>query len=498
MYYFLLDLIPGLNNTIPGIQKDYIPEEGAAAAALLFEKTYNDAWIIFGLLTVISLIFSVIGLGEHWNIKQSLKRIASVALLLVAFKFVFGGIFITNYALSVHIFSEDNVSELNQQFEKIATQEQESKGVADDKSTTIIGKIFDMINQVNADIATGIVSAIIAFVFFISATLMHMLWRIATIILYVSGPILIVFSLAPGFGLRILTGWFGATFQVAFWQVWFAICAYFVQTSDKILTITVLDSKARTANHIESVVFALVFTILFIGTPIIVNILLPISAFSAGLAGALRFGGFPIQAAVGAAGTVASAGAKAGLFGAGVLGKLFSRDGGTGSASSGAGVKPPIDGGGKPGVDKGTSDAGAIVGGRGFSKSDSDGVQSRRSERYARGVGRSGGNSGGGSPVGVDNGSGGSFGSSGGGDSSPVGVDSGSSGTSFRSSEGSSNRGARFSKRAESRGSGDNSTGVDSGSGGSFASGNDSGSSFRSSGRDRSSRRKPTQDDANT
>jgi hypothetical protein len=294
MYYFLLDLIPGLNNTIPGIQKDYIPEEGAAAAALLFEKIYGDAWIIFGLLTVISLLFSVIGLGEHWNIKQSLKRIASVAILLVGFKFIFGGIFITTYALSIHIFSEDNVSELNQKFEEIATKEQESKGVAEDKSTTIVGKIFDMMNQLNADIATGVVSAIVAFVFFISATLMHMLWRIATIILYVSGPILIVFALAPGFGLRILTGWFGATFQVAFWQVWFAICAYFVQTSDKILTITVLDSKARTANHIESVVYALVFTLLFIGTPIIVNILLPISAFSAGLAGALRFGGFPI------------------------------------------------------------------------------------------------------------------------------------------------------------------------------------------------------------
>lgn len=496
MYYFLLDLIPGLNNTIPGIQKDYIPEEGAAAAALLFEKIYGDAWIIFGLLTVISLLFSVIGLGEHWNIKQSLKRIASVAILLVGFKFIFGGIFITTYALSVHIFSEDNVSELNQKFEEIATKEQESKGVAEDKSTTIVGKIFDMMNQLNTDIATGVVSAIVAFVFFISATLMHMLWRIATIILYVSGPILIVFSLAPGFGLRILTGWFGATFQVAFWQVWFAICAYFVQTSDKILTITVLDSKARTANHIESVVYALVFTLLFIGTPIIVNILIPISAFSAGLAGALRFGGFPIQAAVGAAGTVASAGAKAGLTGAGILGKLFSRDGGTGSASSGAGVKPPIDKA-TPGVDKGTSDAGAIQGGRGFSKSDSDGVQSRRSQRYSRAVGRSGGNSGGGSPVGVDNGSGGSFGSSGGGDSSPVGVDSGSSARSFRSDEGGSNRGARFSKRAESRGSADSSIGVDSGSGGSFAS-SDSGSSFRNSRRDRSSRRKPTQDDANT
>ena len=106
--YFLLQIIPGLNNTIPGVESSYLPEQAAAAAAKLFEKTYADAWIIFGLLLFISLAFSVISkyvdLGEEWNIVQALKRIGTIAVLLVGFKFLFGSIFIINHSVSLRIF----------------------------------------------------------------------------------------------------------------------------------------------------------------------------------------------------------------------------------------------------------------------------------------------------------------------------------------------------------------------------------------------------------
>lgn len=360
MNYLLLQLIPGLNNTVPGIEKDYLPEKGAAAAAAIFEKTYGDAWIIFGLMVIISLAFSVYGLGQNWEIKTTLKRIASIALLLVGFKLAFGGPFIIGHALSIHIFSEDNVAELNKKFEERATEEQEKKGVAEDKDETIIGRLFKMIGQIQTDIVVDALSAIIAFIFFIAATLMHMLWRVALIILYITGPILIALSIIPGFGVKLLTAWFGAVLQVSFWQVWFAICAFFVQTSDEILTFTVGDSKAATANHVESVVFALIFTILYIGTPFIVGVLFPTSAFSSGLTQALRFGGYPVSAGINTAASLASAGAGGALSGAkgllGFIGSKLSREAGTGSAASGAASAAV-----KPAIDKGSSLNGAIL-----------------------------------------------------------------------------------------------------------------------------------------
>lgn len=362
MNYLLLQLIPGLNNTVPGIEKDYLPEQGAAAAAEIFEKTYGDAWIIFGLMVIISLAFSVYGLGQNWEIKTTLKRIASIALLLVGFKLAFGGPFIIGHALSIHIFSEDNVAELNKKFEERATEEQEKKGVAEDKDETIIGRLFKMIGQIQTDIVVDALSAIIAFIFFIAATLMHMLWRVALIILYITGPILIALSIIPGFGVKLLTAWFGAVLQVSFWQVWFAICAFFVQTSDKILTFTVGDSKAATANHVESVVFALIFTILYIGTPFIVGVLFPTSAFSSGLTQALRFGGYPVSAGINTAASLASAGAGGALSGAkgllGFIGSKLSREAGTGSANAASGAASAV---AKPGLDKGSSLNGAIL-----------------------------------------------------------------------------------------------------------------------------------------
>lgn len=335
--YLVLQIIPGLNNTIPGIEADYLPEQAAAAAAELFNKTYANAWLIFGLMVFISLAFSVISrytsLDEEWNIILALKRIVTIAVLLVGFKFIFGTVFITGHALSLEIFGEDNVSELNKKFEEIATKEQENKGVTDDGDENPISRLFTMLGQITSDIVVDTLAAIIAFIFFVSTVLMHMLWRIAVIILYVMGPILIALSLFPSFGVKILTAWFGAALQVSAWQVWFSVCAFFVQTSDNtdLLKFTVGDSKAATANHIESVVFALIFTILYIGAPLVVALFLPISSFSNGLIGALKFGGFPVAAGINTAASVATGGVK-GLVGA--AGKLLSREGDKGSANT--------------------------------------------------------------------------------------------------------------------------------------------------------------------
>lgn len=294
----VFQLIPGLNNTIPGINKEYIPEKGAAAAAELFKTTYEDAFILLGLMIVISAIFTVVGLGENWTWPETLKRIGAVVILLVGFKFFFALPFIVGDAIGQEIFSDQDVQILNKKFEEIAQKTQEDKGVIGDPigGKDNITKLMEFLSAFTSDIIFDVLAGVVSFVFFVSSVFMHIIWRIAVIILYVIGPILVVLSLIPGFGTKILANWFGAVLQVAFWQVWFAVCAFFVQTSDGLITFSSnsATSKPVAANHMESVTFALVFAVLYIATPFVVNLFLPISAFSGSLPRAFKQGLAPV------------------------------------------------------------------------------------------------------------------------------------------------------------------------------------------------------------
>lgn len=314
-------LIPGLSNDIPGVNREYIPQKGAAAAAELFKTTYEDAFILLGLMFLISAVFAVIGLGQNWTWPECLKRLAGVVVLLVGFKLFFALPFLVGDAIQKEIFSDQDVEILNKKFEETALKAQVDTGVALEGGEDNITKLVNFMARMTSDIIFDVLAGIVAFVFFASSIFMVMLWRLAVIILYVIGPILVALSLMPGFGIKILFNWFGAVLQVAFWQIWFGVCAFFVQTSDGMITFSSNSAtgKAGAANHMESVVFGLVFAALYIATPFVVNLFLPISAFSGSLPKALKQGAAPVISATKTIISVASAVASGGATLAGAL-----------------------------------------------------------------------------------------------------------------------------------------------------------------------------------
>ncbi|HRH46937.1 MAG TPA: hypothetical protein PKY82_35145, partial [Pyrinomonadaceae bacterium] len=142
--------------------------------------------------------------------------------------------------------------------------------------------------------------------FAISIFLISAVWLIYAIILYALGPFMITAGLIPEYGDKLWGNWIAATIQCSLWQVWLAFCG-------RIITSTVFQqfSQLNPANRVNSsggelsgslmdlqqAAFALVFLLLYVGTPFLINFIFPLSnsgsigGFVLGTAAALMTGG---------------------------------------------------------------------------------------------------------------------------------------------------------------------------------------------------------------
>lgn len=284
--FYLFETIPGVSSKIPGVPLDYIPEKAAAIAVELFNIMKHDAFLLLGVITVIAIAISVVGLGEKWNVVEAGKKIVASALILIGINFIFGAVISVGHGLAEHIISSKNISQLEQDAEKAAKAEQERRGVANTQAAPSMFGIFsNFLGNIGSTVSLDLVGGLAVIAFYVSSVVINLLWRLFVIILYVTGPIIIVLLPIPGIGIKALSNWFAALIQLSFWQVWFAICAIFVRTVD-LFSISQVNTSlngnlgAPTGNHVEAIAYAVIFTILYLGTPFVVNAILPISSFS--------------------------------------------------------------------------------------------------------------------------------------------------------------------------------------------------------------------------
>src|ERR1051326_396018 len=92
MYKFLLLIqqIPGIQNGIPGIDKQYIPEQGMAAAAALFDKMNYVSYLLLVPLLGIAYLVTVVKLRENIGVGPLLTSTLLVLLLLQVQPYYFG------------------------------------------------------------------------------------------------------------------------------------------------------------------------------------------------------------------------------------------------------------------------------------------------------------------------------------------------------------------------------------------------------------------------
>ena len=120
---FYLFQVPGVSNhKLPGISDVYMPTDAAAKAYVLFEEVNKAAFLLLPLLLLIAAGMAVVGLGEQWTFPDILKRMVATVILLVGVQFIFGGVMALGVGLGEKILKSNDVQELNQRFEEIATK----------------------------------------------------------------------------------------------------------------------------------------------------------------------------------------------------------------------------------------------------------------------------------------------------------------------------------------------------------------------------------------
>lgn len=288
-FLFLMQAVPGVGRRIPGVPLEYIPSQGMEQAVELHARMITNAWWLLGGLLVVSGGMVVMGLAAKVDIssQELLSRAVLTIFLLVGLNTIFGGVMATGNLLATRIMSEEEISRLNEEFRRAAeeTNEQEQLGGASHSWFRRLASLSMLLNPSTA-LLTEIMMGLATILFYASSILINLLWRVFVVILYIFAPLAIVLGSVPRWGGRVLSAWFGAVVQISAWQIWMAICAWFVRTGDSIFQAhynLAANGPLGTdnVNHFESIGIAFVFSVMYLATPFLVSYLLPISKFGA-------------------------------------------------------------------------------------------------------------------------------------------------------------------------------------------------------------------------
>lgn len=319
--------LPGFGNKIPGVPFEYIPEQGAMQAIDLYYKMVGTAWwLMFGLM-IVGGFYVVIAVADRKNIEATeiIKRGVAAAVMMGLLPILFALIMSAGGAIGERIFSGADMQTLNKAFRQAAQEEMNEKETTNPGAMWLrrMASLTSILNP-GQILLTELFRGIATVAFYASAILMTLFWRFLVVILFVMGPILCVLGVIPQFGPKVIGGYFAALCQVSAWQIWFAVCAFFVKSGNAFFQAQRdLFTKVDAVNDYESIAICLMFAIAYLMTPFLVNALLPISKFSAMGTWAMQSG---MKAVMGAAsGVMQMAGGKVvGAVGA------FSRFGGKG------------------------------------------------------------------------------------------------------------------------------------------------------------------------
>lgn len=348
---------------VPGVFENY-PQDFSGARNLINDlhgRIMDQSWGLFGALFAVGALLGLAGQTARLKITPDKMVMMGVlvAVLLSGYDGVFGTIMATGDDLSQEIASREKLMEATQQIQEAARNI--SSGESEDSDTPYLLKLFGQILFALAGpgLLTGLVIGLSICVMLIGSLFINTLWVIFTVVLYTFGPLVIVLGLIPGWGPKILTNWFGALIQLSAWQIWMAICWWCVEVGSQLPflmnngELPTIDNLKGHVTSFEGAAFALVFALLYLATPFIVQGILPLSRFSvmAGIGMAAAHSQVSSVVNKGRSGGQGSGGGGGNSFGGGGSG------GGGGAAGGGGG------GGGKTGM--GGGGGGAAGGGGG-------------------------------------------------------------------------------------------------------------------------------------
>lgn len=347
-------LLAAAGPTIPGIPDDYLTDQGITQILMLHEKVMNTAWYLFAILVIISAGLVVTGLLTSMQIstQEVVKNGMMVVVLLLGFDLFFGFVFNAGHFVASTIVTDSD-------FVQLAKDVRDKANATDgggEGTTDWLSLIFNVLT--NAIINPGIGLALLLVglaiaVFLISALFINIAWLALAVAAYTFSPIALALGVVPRWGSKLLESWISSLVQLSAWQIWMAICAWFVKLGPFMFLQDAgnsggLDSLS-TRTSLESGAMCLVFAAFYMATPWIISAFLPISHFGfhasraiGATYGMIKGGAETAAGVVTTAATSAAGGGEGGGGGAGMSGGGAGGGGGlvSAGAAGGGGASP--------------------------------------------------------------------------------------------------------------------------------------------------------------
>jgi hypothetical protein len=260
---------------VPGISGDYLPTQAATTALKLHERLLKVSYLLIPLFITIGLITA--HFSEKFSTKDVISRTILVLALLVTLPFTFGTTMDLGGVISRQIITDSEQEQLRLQ---IAAEAKEKKQT--EEKTSYLNMVGNgILSAVTLNFSDGVIS-LAHTLYLISGLVISILWRFLVIVAYVLGPVMIAFLLVPSIGERIFMTYLGGVVQLSFWQVWIAICSWFINLTNTNLELILSGNtdKIDASNQLEAAAASLVFALLYLSTPKVVSTLLPIGTIN--------------------------------------------------------------------------------------------------------------------------------------------------------------------------------------------------------------------------
>jgi hypothetical protein len=328
----------------------------------LHDKTMHASWGLFGGLILVAALINLGGVvgrlsaarGLKFSPEQVLFTGTLCVLMLVGYNQLFYVIMTVGDSMAQQIASPEELRAATKEMEQSA-QKLNADGSAGDSTSSgdfgllkVFGQLLFALS--GTTLLTSLVIGLSILIYIIGSLFINTLWLIFVVALYIFGPISIVLGVIPGWGGKMISTWLGALVQLSAWQIWMAFCAFCIQIGSELFRIqnggdlpTVGDLSGSVSSF-ESAAYALVFAVMYLSTPFIIQGLLPLGRFSV-------MAGIGVAAAQNQVSNFMSSGQKA----------LQGQGGGSGSSST---RSAPSGAGGRAGSASGAG-GGAGAGGAG-------------------------------------------------------------------------------------------------------------------------------------
>ncbi|MBA2682322.1 MAG: hypothetical protein H0U76_28505 [Ktedonobacteraceae bacterium] len=274
---------------IPGLGSDYIPTAAADITWGIFEVVFQASIGLFGIFTLIALLLLLFTDG-HWHAgaKEMIGGLFLVLFMLSQYQVIYGANFRMWTALARAITTQEKADQYRSNWMQAADPDY-LKTLTPEEQTKLpfyarLSLAASVINPTGTVISELYVMLLTP-IFFAEQAFLYALWRMMANILFMFGPICIVFGVFGKRGRHVVLAWVGALIQMGLWGVWNAVMAIILNNAQDMfykapgtlgLAVTEISGNSLAIpNYYEELIIMAGVMFLSVLGPVMISLLVP-------------------------------------------------------------------------------------------------------------------------------------------------------------------------------------------------------------------------------